>query len=609
VNVHKVIRATLLIALAVGLASAAFPANATHNADNHSPNMSSLFESPNGRPTGCAGGPCINTDIAFWGNRAYQGDYGGFRIFDISNPASPTLIKSFDCYGPQNDPVVWQNKLLFLAVDRTLTGPQCGATNAPHDDPNGWEGIRIFDVSNPANPTFVTSVYQDCGSHTLTLWPKNKNEILLYNSSYPLRPGPTCGPVRGPAAGRDPVHGVIQVVRVPVNNPAAAKEIAEPKVTYPGDPDNKFVPSEHGLGPVTDPTVVQGMRACHDIGVFVPLRIAGAACAEQAQVWRIRPNGLPDTQNPIWVYDDSIDETGTTGNVNDSGVVVDFWHSATFSWDGKVVNFVDESFGAGCPTETPAPGESATFPGDTGRTFFFDVATGQLRSQFMASRPWDSEYCSAHLGNVVPASDKYLLVEAWYIGGVNVIDFTNPANPTEAAFYDKAPPDFGGGDNWSAYWYEGPSLPESSLTIYGTNGVEDPALGRGFEVFKADIAANERKVTRLNPQTQEFLFPAVRCKGKNATLVGTNGNDRLVGTSGKDVIAALRGNDRVTGKGGKDLVCGAKGRDRLRGSGGNDRLYGQGDNDRLNGGAGVDLCSGGSGRDRARKCEVTRSIP
>jgi hypothetical protein len=606
VNVHKLIRATLLIALAIGLASAAFPANATHNADNHSPNMSSLFESPNGRgATFCAGNPCINTDIAFWGNRAYVGDYGGFRIFDISNPASPTLIKSFDCYGQQNDPVVWQNELLFLAIDRPLTGPNCGATNTPtFDDTTGWEGIRIFDVSNPANPVLVKTVEQNCGAHTLTLWPKNNNQLLLYNSSYPLRPGPTCGTVNGPANGKDPLHGVIQVVRVPVNNPAAAQEIAEPPITYPGDADNKFDPQEHGLPPSTPAAPFDDLRGCHDIGVFVPLRIAGAACAEQAQLWRIRPNGLPDTQNPIWVYDDSIDETGTTGDPNDTGVVVDFWHSATFSWDGKVVNFVDESFGSGCPTTTTAP-----IGGDTGRTFFFDVATGQLRSHFMASRPWDSEYCSAHLGNVVPASDKYLLVEAWYIGGVNVIDFTNPANPTEAAFYDKAPPDFGGGDNWSAYWYEGPSLPEKSLTIYGTNGVEDPSLGRGFEVFKADITANERKVDRLNPQTQEFLFPAVKCKGKDATLVGTNGNDRLVGTSGKDVIAALRGNDRVTGKGGKDLVCGAKGRDRLRGSGGNDRLYGQGDNDRLNGGAGVDLCSGGPGRDRARKCEVTRSIP
>jgi hypothetical protein len=622
-------RLVVLLVSALALASTSLSASATHNADRHSANMSFLFSSPNGRDQ-------VNSDQAFWGKYAYQGDYGGFRIFDISNPASPSLVGNMVCLGAQNDITVWdrdgngQADIAFTSVDRTQTGPNCGSTNAAHDDPAGWEGLRIFDISNPAAPTQIGSVYLDCGSHTNTLWPDlANNRVLLYNSSYPLRPGPTCGPIRGPAAGRDPLHGVIQVVEVkwsranPLNNNlVTAKEIAEPKINYPGDADNKFVPAEHGLGPATDPTLVQGMRACHDISVFVPLRLAAAACAEQAQVWRVRPNGMPVTEKPLWVYDDTVDETGTTGNVNDKGIVVDFWHSSTFSWDGEIVHFEDESFSSGsCPPETPAPGETATQPGDTGRMFFFSRA-GKLLSSYMAPKPWETEYCSAHLGNVVPATDKYLLVFGWYMGGMDVIDFTNPANPTEVAYYDAAggtppsPAGVNGFDNWTAYWYEGPSLPEKSLTIYGTDGVHDPVDddggARGFVVMKADVAAKEVKVSRLNPQTQEFVLGpggVIKCKGKVATLVGTKGSDRLVGTRGKDVVAALGGNDRVNGRGGKDLVCGAKGKDRLRGSGGNDRLYGQGDNDRLNGGAGVDLCSGGPGRDRGRKCEVTRSIP
>jgi hypothetical protein len=126
--------------------------------------------------------------------------------------------------------------LLFASVDRTLTGPQCGATaTAAHDDPTGWEGIRIFDVSDPRNPRQIGAVYQDCGSHTHTLVPdRRRNRVLLYNASYPLRPGPTCGPVRGPAAGRDPLHGVVQIVQVPLGNPAAAREIAERPGQLPG---------------------------------------------------------------------------------------------------------------------------------------------------------------------------------------------------------------------------------------------------------------------------------------------------------------------------------------------------------------------------------------
>jgi Ca2+-binding RTX toxin-like protein len=249
--------------------------------------------------------------------------------------------------------------------------------------------------------------------------------------------------------------------------------------------------------------------------------------------------------------------------------------------------------------------------------FLFDTWKGDLISTYMSPMPWETQYCSAHLGNFVPAADKKLLPFGWYMGGATVIDFTNPANPTTAAYYDAAgsggPAGPNGSDNWTIYWYEGPALPGSSLTLYGTDGVHDPVSSdtgaRGFQVFRADVAANEVNMAYLNPQTQEQMVPAIKCKGKIATLVGSALKDNIIGTSGKDVIAALGGNDRVNGKKGNDLICGAKGKDRLRGAGGKDRLYGQGDNDRLNGGPARDLCHGGPGRDRARACEKQRSIP
>ncbi len=478
--------------------------------------------------------PCINSDMAFWGDRAYQGHYGGFRIFDISNPASPAELIDFPCYGPQNDPVIWHN-LLFLAVDRTMKGPECGAPATAHDDPNGWEGVRIFDVSNPTNPRFIKSVYTDCGAHTITLFPKNPAQIMLYVSSYPLRSGPTCGPERGPAAGNSPLHEKISVIQVPVNAPRNAKVVAEPRVSYPGDPDNKFNPAEHAL------PAFNSMTGCHDIAVFVELRMAAGACAEQAQLWRIRPNGIPDTRNPIWVFDDSTDSDGVGGG----DAAVDFWHSATFSWDGKVVNFIDESFGVGCPPITPdfgstVPTATTSDDADTGRMYFVDRRSGDELSQFTLPRTEsapdeegaETAYCSAHLGNTVPARDKNLLVNAWYMGGVDVIDFTDPTKPVEVAFWDAGPSGPTGSDNWSAYWYEGPSLIEPSLTIYGTDGIHNTPTGRGFQSFVADVAADEVRLPYMNPQTQERLIGGATRAGKGKGSVHKKQNGASAKRSG-----------------------------------------------------------------------------
>ena len=502
----------ILVGIVVVLAVAAPPAMGAHNSGGIHSAMEELFASgpsvscpdPPFAPVG-PNTPCTNSDLAFWDDLAYQGHYGGFRVFDISDPAAPLELIDFPCYGPQNDPVIWNN-LLFLAVDRTMTGPECGAeATEAHDDPDGWEGVRIFDVSNPLEPEFIKGVYTDCGAHTITLFPKNPKQLMLYVSSYPLRPGPTCGPVRGPEAGNSPLHEKISVIQVPVDHPGAAKVVAQPKIKYPGDADNRFDPAEHAL------PGFNALTACHDIGVFVPLRLAAAACAEQAQLWRIRPNGVPDTKNPVWVFDDNHDTDGAGGG----DAAVDFWHSATFSWDGRVVNFIDESFGIGCPTITPnfMGGDDA----DTGRMYFIARRTGDELSQFVLPRTEsapdetgaETAYCSAHLGNTVPARDRNLLVNAWYMGGVDVIDFTNPRNPQEVAYWDRGPAGAEGSDNWSAYWYEGPSLTEPSLTIYGTDGVHNPPTGEGFQSFVADVAADELNLHHLNPQTQEHMTPHV----------------------------------------------------------------------------------------------------
>jgi hypothetical protein len=120
-----------------------------------------------------------------------------------------------------------------------MAGQQCGAARVAHDDPTGWDGVRVFTVSDdPANPSPTSSRWRPCtrtAAPTITLYPSlaDEGKLIVYVSSYPLRPGPTCGQVNGPPAGNDPLHKKISVIEVPLADPAAAHVIAQPPISYP----------------------------------------------------------------------------------------------------------------------------------------------------------------------------------------------------------------------------------------------------------------------------------------------------------------------------------------------------------------------------------------
>jgi hypothetical protein len=468
-------------------------------------------------PFSAANTHVTSSDIAFWGDLAYVGDYGGFRIFDISQ-STPKLVSDVRCYGPQGDPSVFDRDgngradTLVLSVDSVLAGPECGKGPVGKDATTGrypagaWEGIRIFDVANPSAPRQIATVYQDCGSHTNTLLPapgRHARSIYVLNSSYPLGEGPTCGPLGRDDAGRKVNHGVVQVVEIPFHNPAAAFEKTELPIVYPGDKDGTYKPvSEHGISAPLD-----DFLGCHDLSSFPEKGIVGAACGEQAQVWDIdKRTGLPDTRRPRWAYDQPN---------------VDFWHSATFSWDGKVANFIDESFGDGCPPVTTKTGglgpEKRVF--ETGNMYFFDTKKGRLLSEYRNPRPTNDntspttgKYCSSHLGIPVPSRDRYLLVNAYYRGGSAVIDFTDPRRPREIAFAD-----MDGTNTWSAYTYPRQSGRASIIPVYSNDGLSRnygtatepryPEAAYGFMRFRADVGrTNLVGLNRLNPQLQEQVI-------------------------------------------------------------------------------------------------------
>ena len=508
-----------------------------------SQNMDEIFTSPNA---------ATNSDLAFWGDHAFVGYYtgdagfpagtgarGGVRIFDISNPAAPRLVRDFACDGLQADPIVWDRNgngvadLLLVAVDRTMESDACGAPRSvDHADPDGWEGVRVFTMSdNPAAPFTdirqVEAVYTDCGAHTITAWPGFAHErrnprLLVYVSSYPLRPGPTCGDTEyrnrnnpydeDPGRPNNPLHGVIQVVEVPLDRPARSNELnQQPRIRYPGDPDRKIDWCERsvtGIAPDGQPNPCPGVLepaavACHDIVVHVEHRLAGAACAEQGQVWRINRNGLPQTRNPISIGDDKV----SSGGRGQFPGAVDFFHSVMFDNEAETVNWVDESFGTGCPTRTtwqPRPWQ----PGgvhQTGYMFFSDLE-GNYQSRFhvgdLRPDPRPGEYCSAHMGMAVMGIERDLLVNAWYTGGADVIDFTNPRQLREIAFNDPVRQS----GTWSAYPYLGPPFATGGgIPVYASDGVTNNGQAQGMVVYRTLIEGPgpDGFVDHLNPQTMD----------------------------------------------------------------------------------------------------------
>jgi Ca2+-binding RTX toxin-like protein len=87
-----------------------------------------------------------------------------------------------------------------------------------------------------------------------------------------------------------------------------------------------------------------------------------------------------------------------------------------------------------------------------------------------------------------------------------------------------------------------------------------------------------------------------RCHGRQAEIVGTDGDDELRGTPERDVIWGGDGDDSIHGSLGNDLLCGGPGADLVHGGRGNDEVDGgAGDGDRAIGDLGDDRVLGGTG--------------
>jgi hypothetical protein len=461
--VRRPLRLLLPAVSALALAGAlATPAGADHNADDHSPQAQALANIPRSSDFqfGIPPAASFQSDLAFQADLAIAGNYNGFRVIDVSDPASPQVVRDVWCPGPQNDVSIWDD-LIILSVDTVLTSSSCSGERAePQTLETGWEGLRIFRLSDvlaatPDADGFTRlepagAVYTKCGSHTHTGIPDG-DRVIVYVASYSLRSGPDCGPHDDPSDTHNPVHLQISVVDVPLGDPAAAQVIGEPAVDMPLWTDLVGIPGFNPLG------------GCHDIQVYPKIGLAAAACASVGQLWDISDPANPKTSDPLWVVDEPD---------------VDFYHSGAFTWDGKVVIFGDEALEGNCS-------------GPQGQIWFHEGATGDTLGSFQIPRvQGENDYCSAHLFNVLKTGSSYRLVASWYTGGVTVIDFTRPSRAREVAYYDFAPVEPQDTEGlWAGYSYNG--------FVY-TNG-----LFRGFDtLFIPQARAGGKHLRTLNPQTQ-----------------------------------------------------------------------------------------------------------
>jgi len=447
-----------------------------------------------------------NSDFAFQGNHLFQGNFYGVNIYDISNPAKTSLLTSMVCPGGQGDVSVHGN-LMFMSVEMPNGRIDCGTDGFPPEpapaaghekerrlpvpQKERFRGVRIFDISDIKSPKQVAAVQTCRGSHTHTLVvdPNDNDNVYIYVSGTSfVRQSEELAGCSGEAPDKDPNTALfrIDVIKVPVAHPEQAAIVSHPRVFI--DPRTGVINGlSNGGSHGKDEEKPRDTDQCHDITVYSALGLAAGACSG---------NGLLlDIKDPV--------NPKRLDAVNDPNY--SYWHSATFSNDGSKVVFTDEwggGLGARC---------RANDPNKWGADAIFNLKDEKLsfaNYYKMSAAQGDTENCVAHNGSLIPVPGRDIEVQAWYQGGVSVMDFTDPAHPQEIAYFDRGPIDpkmlVLGGD-WSAYWYNG--------EIYGSE------IARGLDVFELapteqltqnEIAAAKAvQVKELNVQNQQKLeWPA-----------------------------------------------------------------------------------------------------
>ena len=250
----------------------------------------------------------VNADFAISGNRLFLGGFNGIQVWDVANPASPSLLATLPCPGGQGDVSVHRN-LLFMSVEETRGRVDCGAQGVRDTaSAERFLGVRIFDISNVAQPRQVAAVQTCRGSHTHTLVtdPRDPANVYIYVGGT--------APVRSPAelagcSGRGPEdpntsYFRIEVIRVPVAAPQEARIVNAPRVfaDSAGNVAGLWPGGSHGPGTQETATTDQ----CHDLTAYTEIGLMAGACSGNGILLDIRdpanPKRVAQVSDPNFAY-------------------------------------------------------------------------------------------------------------------------------------------------------------------------------------------------------------------------------------------------------------------------------------------------------------------
>lgn len=461
-----------------------------------------------------------NSDMAMSNGRLFVGSFHGFNIYDVSGQGAPQLMMSVVCPGGQGDLSV-HGDLLFMSVEEGRGRLDCGASGITGQvSSDRFRGVRIFDISNIQAPRQIAAVQTCRGSHTHTLVPDPNDPKVLYvyvSGTAGVRKSDELAICSDGEPGQNAETALysIDVIRVPLDHPEQAAIVNRPRIfadRETGAVNGLWTGGRYGVaGQDTAPT-----NQCHDITVFPEINRAAGACSGNGILLDISDRANPKRISEMFDPDMS------------------YWHSATFNNTGDKVVFTDEwggGVGARC---------TSTDPASWGANLVATIeADGRMQGRSFHKLPsfqGPNENCVAHNGNLIPVPGRDLMVQAWYQGGVSIMDFTDPSRPVEIAYFDRGPLDaerLRVGGSWSAYWFNG--------RIYSSE------IARGVDVLEliptehlsaAEIAAARAIQTDvINPQVQ------TRVSWRDTPDVATSYVDQLGrdGRVDRALVAEARG--------------------------------------------------------------------
>ncbi len=483
----------------------------------------------------------LNGDLGFSGNYVFQGGFNGLQVWDVSNPTHPTLRTSLVCPGGQGDVSLYKN-LLFMSVEETRGRLDCGGQGVTDTvSTERFRGVRIFDISDLDHPKQLAAVQTCRGSHTHTLVLDPKDQANVYIYVSGTGPVRSGSELAGCNRGASLNDTTTSLFRIDVIKvPLAAPQNAR-IVNSP----RIFADSANAvLGLWKGGSHGPGTQSTTQTNMCHDITVYSAL---NVAAGACSGNGiLLDISDPA--------------NPKRIAAVMDpnfaYWHSATFNNDGTKVLFTDEWGGGMAPrcraSDSPRWGADAIFT----RTANNNLTLAGYYKLPVAQT--EQENCVAHNGSLIPVPGRDIMAQAWYQGGVSVFDFTDPAHPKEIAFFDRGPMDSTklmlGGD-WAAYWYNG--------HLYASE------IDRGLDIFDLkpsdQLSQNEIDAAKLihydvfNPQNQpKFVWPAsfVVARAYLDQLVRDNGipssrstaiardldrAEKLKGTSRRNALNKLAG--------------------------------------------------------------------